>query len=108
MGSELAITTRDRDVEVIIDSTVNMPAWCSVVVKKKATRMLGIIRKEIENKTKNHHYARILITVFNSAALISERIYVELEETQRNTIKMIKGLAQPPNKEQLMHCDSSI
>lgn len=73
MGSEVAITTPDRDVGVIIDSIVNMPAWWSVVVKK-ATRMLGIIRKEIENKTKTHHYARILITVFNSAPLISERI----------------------------------
>lgn len=72
-GSELAITTLDRDVGVIIDSTVNMPAWCSVVIKN-ATRMLGIIMKEIENKTKNHHYARILITVFNSAPLISNRI----------------------------------
>lgn len=34
MGSELAITTLDRGAGVITDNTVNMPAWCSVVVKK--------------------------------------------------------------------------
>lgn len=45
MGSELAITTLDRDVGVVINSIMSMPAWCSVAVKK-ATRMLGIIRKE--------------------------------------------------------------
>lgn len=28
-----------------------------------------MMRKEIENKTKNYHYARVSITVFNSAPL---------------------------------------
>lgn len=68
MGSELAITTPDKDAGVTVDSTVNVPAWCSVFVKK-TTRTLGITRKEIGNKTKNHHYAHILITVFNPAPL---------------------------------------
>ena len=71
MGSELAITTADRDVGAGIDSTVNMPAWCSVVVKK-AARMLRTTRKEIENETKTHYYVRILITLFSLAPLISE------------------------------------
>lgn len=68
MDSELAITTPDREVGVIIDSTVNVPARCSVVVKK-TSRRLGIITKEIGNQTENHRYACVLITVFSSLHL---------------------------------------
>lgn len=34
MGFELVVTTLDKDVGVITDSAANMPAWCSVAVKK--------------------------------------------------------------------------
>lgn len=46
---------------------------------QKATEMLEIIKKEMENKTKNHHFAHILATVLNSTLLISERMLVDLE-----------------------------
>lgn len=35
MGTELAITTFDRDIGVIINSIMDMSALCSVVVQKK-------------------------------------------------------------------------
>lgn len=69
--------------------------------------MLKIIRKKkIENNPQSNHSACIFITVLNSALLISGRM--EVEETQREVIKTIKGLAQHLNKEQPKHCDSPV
>lgn len=45
MGSELVITTLDRDVGVINNSIMNMELGAQKL-SKKATRRLGTIRKE--------------------------------------------------------------
>lgn len=50
MGSELAISTWEQNLQVIIDSSMQMSAQHSVAIKK-ANRNLEIIRKGGESKT---------------------------------------------------------
>lgn len=51
-GSELSITIQERDLEIIVDRSLKTLAECTASVKE-ANRMLGIIRKRIENKIKH-------------------------------------------------------
>ncbi|XP_061469779.1 structural maintenance of chromosomes protein 1A-like isoform X2 [Rhineura floridana] len=44
MGSELAVTDQERDLGVVVDSTMKMSTQCAAAVKK-ANSMLAIIRK---------------------------------------------------------------
>lgn len=49
IGSKLAITTQENDLEVIADSSLNISTECLVAVKTE-NRMLKQIRKGIKNK----------------------------------------------------------
>ena len=60
MGTNLATTTRERDLGDIVDSSLKTSTQCAAAVEK-ANRMLGIIKKGIENKTKN-----ILLLLYKS------------------------------------------
>ena len=60
MGSELAVTDQERDLEVVVDSSMKMSTQCAAAVKK-ANSMLGIIRKGIKNKT-----ASIILSLYKS------------------------------------------
>ena len=51
-GSELSVTDQERDLGVLVDSSMKVSTQCAAAVKK-ANSMLGIIRKGIENKTAN-------------------------------------------------------
>ncbi|CAM5079620.1 unnamed protein product [Natator depressus] len=52
MGSKLAVTTQERDLGVIVDSSLKSSTQCAAAVKK-VNKMLGIIKKGIDNKTEN-------------------------------------------------------
>ncbi|CAM4712428.1 unnamed protein product [Lepidochelys kempii] len=52
MWSKLAVTTQERDLGVTVDSSLRTSTQCAATVKK-ANRMLGIIKKGIDNKTEN-------------------------------------------------------
>ncbi|CAM4642329.1 unnamed protein product [Lepidochelys kempii] len=52
MGSKLAVATQERDFGVIVDSSLKTSTQCAVAVKKM-NRMVGIIKKGIDNNTKN-------------------------------------------------------
>ncbi|CAM5167759.1 unnamed protein product [Natator depressus] len=52
MGSKLAVTTQERDLGVIVDSSLKSSTQCAAAVKK-VNRILGIIKKGINNKTEN-------------------------------------------------------
>ncbi|EMP36995.1 hypothetical protein UY3_05796, partial [Chelonia mydas] len=52
MGSELAVTIQERDLGVIVESSLKTSTQCAAAVKK-ANRILGIIKKGIDNKTDN-------------------------------------------------------
>ncbi|CAM4594941.1 unnamed protein product [Lepidochelys kempii] len=52
MGSKLAVTTQERDLGVIVDSSLKTSTQCAAAVKK-ANRLLDIIKKGIDNKTEN-------------------------------------------------------
>ena len=50
MGSELVVTEQERDLGVVVDSSMKMSTQCAATVKKESS-ILGIIRKGIENAT---------------------------------------------------------
>ena len=52
MGSELSVMDQERDLGVLVDSSMKVSTQCVAAVKK-ANSMLGIITKEFENKTAN-------------------------------------------------------
>uniref|UniRef100_A0A8C3I5X8 Reverse transcriptase domain-containing protein n=1 Tax=Chrysemys picta bellii TaxID=8478 RepID=A0A8C3I5X8_CHRPI len=52
MGANLATTNQEKDLGVIVDSSLKTSTQCAAVVKK-ANKMLGIIKKGIENKTES-------------------------------------------------------
>ena len=52
MGSELSVRDQERDLGVLVDSSVKVSTQC-VVAMKKGNSMLGIIKMGIENKTAN-------------------------------------------------------
>ncbi|CAM4547301.1 unnamed protein product [Lepidochelys olivacea] len=52
MESKLVVTTQEKDLGVIVDSSLKISTQCAVAAKK-ANKMLGIIKKGIDNKTEN-------------------------------------------------------
>lgn len=52
IGSKLAITTQENDLEVIADSSLNLSTECLVAVKTE-NRMLEEIRKGMKNKAES-------------------------------------------------------
>lgn len=54
MGSELTIATEERDLEVMINSSMQTSAQCLAAVKKKkkANQLIGVMRERTENKQK--------------------------------------------------------
>lgn len=49
MGSDLAVTKGERDLQAVVNSNMKMVTWCTAAVKK-ANSILGIIWKGIQNK----------------------------------------------------------
>uniref|UniRef100_A0A8C3P8K5 Gypsy retrotransposon integrase-like protein 1 n=1 Tax=Chrysemys picta bellii TaxID=8478 RepID=A0A8C3P8K5_CHRPI len=81
MGANLATTNQERDLGVIVDSSLKTFTQCAVAVRK-ANRMLGIIKKGIEIRQRisycpyiNPWYAHILNTAYRCGLLISKKIY---------------------------------
>lgn len=46
MGSQLADIQRERNLGAIVDSSMKILTWCTVIVRK-ANSVMGIIRKNI-------------------------------------------------------------
>lgn len=51
-GSALAVIAQERDLRVVVDSSLKAPAQCAEVITK-ANKMLGIFKNGIENKAEN-------------------------------------------------------
>uniref|UniRef100_A0A8C3HZR7 Reverse transcriptase domain-containing protein n=1 Tax=Chrysemys picta bellii TaxID=8478 RepID=A0A8C3HZR7_CHRPI len=62
MGANLTTTNQEKDLGVIVDSSLKTSTQCAEAVKK-ANRMLGIIKKGIENKE------NILLPLYKSMVL---------------------------------------
>uniref|UniRef100_A0A452HI16 Reverse transcriptase domain-containing protein n=1 Tax=Gopherus agassizii TaxID=38772 RepID=A0A452HI16_9SAUR len=107
MGANLATTSQEKDLGVIVDSSLKMSTQCAEAVKK-ANRMLGIIKKGIENKTEN-----ILLPLYKSMVCPHLEYCVQmwsphlkkdilaLEKVQKRATKMIRGLERVPYEERL-------
>ncbi|CAM5132666.1 unnamed protein product [Eretmochelys imbricata] len=107
MGANLVTTNQERDLRVIMDSSLKMSMQCAAAVKK-ANRMLRIIKKGIENKLEN-----ILLPLYKSMVRPHLEYCVQmwsphlkkdilaLEKVQRRATKMIRGLEWIPYEERL-------
>uniref|UniRef100_A0A8C4XYG1 Reverse transcriptase domain-containing protein n=1 Tax=Gopherus evgoodei TaxID=1825980 RepID=A0A8C4XYG1_9SAUR len=107
MGAHLATTSQEKDLGVIVDSSLKMSTQCAEAVKK-ANSMLGIIKKGIENKTEN-----ILLPLYKSMVHPHLEYCVQmlpphlkkdilaLEKVQKRATKMIRGLERVPYEERL-------
>ncbi|KAG6933171.1 hypothetical protein G0U57_019969 [Chelydra serpentina] len=106
MGANLATTNQEKDLGVIVDSSLKTSMQCAAAVKK-ANRMLGIIKKGIENKMDN-----ILLPLYKSIVRPHLEYRVQLwshlkkdilalEKVQRRATKMIRGLERVPYEERL-------
>ncbi|CAM5134922.1 unnamed protein product [Natator depressus] len=108
MGSKLAVTTQERDLGVIVDSSLKSSTQCAAAVKK-VNRMLGIIKKGIDNKTEN-----IILPLYKSMVRPHleycvqmwlphlKKDILELEKVQKRATKMIRGIEQLPYEERLI------
>ncbi|CAM5105037.1 unnamed protein product [Natator depressus] len=107
MGANLATTNQEKDLGVIVESSLKTSTQCAAAVKK-ANGMLGIIKKGIENKTEN-----ILLPLYKSMVrphleycvqMWSPRLQKDtlaLEKVQKRATKMIRGLERVPSEERL-------
>uniref|UniRef100_K7EYK2 Reverse transcriptase domain-containing protein n=2 Tax=Pelodiscus sinensis TaxID=13735 RepID=K7EYK2_PELSI len=107
MGANLATTNQERDLGVIVDSSLKTSTQSAAAVKK-ANRMLGIIRKGIENKTQN-----ILLPLYKTMVRPHLEYCVQmwsphlkkdilaLERVQKRATKMIRDLERVPYEERL-------
>uniref|UniRef100_A0A8C8SCV0 Reverse transcriptase domain-containing protein n=1 Tax=Pelusios castaneus TaxID=367368 RepID=A0A8C8SCV0_9SAUR len=107
MGANLATTSQEKDLGVIVDSSLKMSVQCAEAVKK-ANRMLGIIKKGIENKTAN-----VLLPLYKSMVRPHLEYCVQmwsphlkkdilaLEKVQKRATKMIRGLESASYEERL-------
>uniref|UniRef100_K7EXW6 Reverse transcriptase domain-containing protein n=1 Tax=Pelodiscus sinensis TaxID=13735 RepID=K7EXW6_PELSI len=107
MGANLATTNQERDLGVIVDSSLKTSTQSAATVKK-ANRMLGIIRKGIENKTQN-----ILLPLYKTMVRPHLEYCVQmwsphlkkdilaLERVQKRATKMIRDLERVPYEERL-------
>uniref|UniRef100_K7F0Y4 Reverse transcriptase domain-containing protein n=1 Tax=Pelodiscus sinensis TaxID=13735 RepID=K7F0Y4_PELSI len=83
MGANLATTNQERDLGVIVDSSLKTSTQCAAAVKK-ANRMLGIIRKFIIIKL---WYAHILNTVYRCGLLASKKIFWPWKRFRKGQLK---------------------
>ncbi|CAM4625917.1 unnamed protein product [Caretta caretta] len=82
MGANLTTTNQEKDLGVIVDSSLKTSTQCAAAVKK-ANGTLGIIKKGIENKTEN-----ILLPLYKSmvrphleyCVLISKKRYTGIRK----------------------------
>ncbi|CAM5109632.1 unnamed protein product [Eretmochelys imbricata] len=106
MGANLPMTNQERDLGVIVDSSLKTSTQCAAAVKK-ANMMLGIIKKVIENKMEN-----ILLPLYKSMVRPHPEYCIQmwshlkkdilaLEKVQRRATKMIRGLEWVPYEERL-------
>ena len=109
MGSELPVMDQERDLGVLVDSSVKVSPQCAAAVKK-ANSMLGMIKKGIENKTANiimplyktivRPYLEYCVQFWSPHL---KKDIVELEKVQKRATKMITGLEHLPYEERLKH-----
>ena len=97
-GSTLGTTTQEKDLGVIVDNMLKPSAQCAAAAKR-ANRMLGMIRKGMENKTKD-----IIMPLYRSMVRPHLEYCVQfwspylkkdialLEKVQRRATKMVKGM----------------
>ncbi|CAM5122732.1 unnamed protein product [Eretmochelys imbricata] len=107
MGTNLATTNQERDLGVIMDSSLKMSMQGAAAVKK-ANGMLGIIKKGIENKMEN-----ILLPLYKSKVRPHLEYCIQmwsphlkkdilaLEKVQKRATKMIRGMEWVPYEERL-------
>ncbi|CAM5145823.1 unnamed protein product [Natator depressus] len=107
MGANLATTNQEKDLGVIMDSSLKTSMQCAAAVKK-ANGMLGIIKKWIENKMDN-----TLLPLYKSVVRPHLEYCVQmwpphlkkdtlaLEKVQKRATKMIRGLERVPYEERL-------
>ncbi|CAM5097662.1 unnamed protein product [Natator depressus] len=107
MGANVATTNQEKDLGVIVESSLKTSTQCAAAVKK-ANGMLGIIKKGIENKTEN-----ILLPLYKSMVCPHLEYWVQmwsphlkkdilaLEKVQKRATKMIRGLEWVPYEERL-------
>ncbi|CAM5138679.1 unnamed protein product [Natator depressus] len=107
MEANLATTNQEKDLGVIVDSSLKTSTQCAATVKK-GNGMLGIIKKGIENKTGN-----ILLPLYKSMVRPHLEYCIQmwsphlnkdilaLEKVQRKATKMIRGLEWVPYEERL-------
>uniref|UniRef100_A0A8C3SIE1 Uncharacterized protein n=1 Tax=Chelydra serpentina TaxID=8475 RepID=A0A8C3SIE1_CHESE len=106
--SKLAVTTQEGDLGVIVDSCLKTSTQCAAA-GKKANRMLGIIRKGIDNKTEN-----ILLPLYKSMVRPHleycvqmwsphcKKDLLELEKVQKRATKMMRGVERLPYEERFI------
>uniref|UniRef100_K7F1Z4 Reverse transcriptase domain-containing protein n=1 Tax=Pelodiscus sinensis TaxID=13735 RepID=K7F1Z4_PELSI len=107
MRANLATTNQERDRGVIVDSSLKTSTQSAAAVKK-ANRMLGIIRKGIENKTQNillplyktmvHPHLEYCVQMWSPHL---KKDLLALERVQKRATKVIRGLERVPYEERL-------
>uniref|UniRef100_A0A8C3FA90 Reverse transcriptase domain-containing protein n=1 Tax=Chrysemys picta bellii TaxID=8478 RepID=A0A8C3FA90_CHRPI len=103
MGANLATTSQEKDLGVIVDSSLKTSTQCAEAVKK-ANRMLGIIKKGIENillplyKSMVRPHLEYCIQMWSPHL---KKDILALEKVQKRATKMIKGLERVPYEERL-------
>ncbi|CAM5145241.1 unnamed protein product [Eretmochelys imbricata] len=107
MWANLATSNQEKDLGVIVDSSLKTSMQCAAA-DKKAKGMLGIIKKGIENKTENLllplHKSMVRPHLEYCAQMWSPHLkkdILALEKVQKRATKMIRGLEQVPYEERL-------
>ncbi|CAM4587787.1 unnamed protein product [Lepidochelys kempii] len=107
MGANLATTNQEKDLGVIVDSSLKMSMQCAAAVKK-ANGLLGIIKKGVKNKTEN-----ILLPLYKSMVRPHLEYCIQmwsphlkkdilaLEKVQKRATKMIRVLERVPYEDRL-------
>ncbi|CAM5106410.1 unnamed protein product [Eretmochelys imbricata] len=107
MGANLATTNQEKDLGVIVGSSLKTSTQCAAAVKK-ANGMLGIIKKGIESKMENillplyksmvHPHLEYCIQMWSPHL---KKDILALEKVQKRATKMIRGLEWVPYEERL-------
>ncbi|CAM5124383.1 unnamed protein product, partial [Natator depressus] len=107
MRANLATPNQEKDLGVIVDSSLKTSTQCAAAVKK-ANRMVGIIKKGIENKTENillpfyksmvHPHLEYCVQMWSHHL---KKDILALEKFQKRATKMIRGLEWVSYEERL-------
>lgn len=102
LDSELDVMTQKRDFGVIVDSSLKMWAQYAAATKTD-NKMLGIVKKQIENKMENTiiplHKTMIhphLECCVQFCSLHLKKGVVQLDKVQRKATKVIRSMVLLP------------